>query len=413
MCSEKVAGGRGRNQPWLYSGPLRHWPRSTCAGGGIGRRARLRALWAEWPVEVRVLFGAWEKPRKRGAFFVSGGERRRGRAARSTVPRRRRSSRCPQACRVAVVEACPELALDVDRQHPRRAATRPQPSDAGHRCDPRAMGPLRPCSGPPTRFPPNAENARHGVMTHEEQTGWSWPRIFVRPASTRAPPPSPRPGPATGCSGRHPRRSGRRRASDLSRATPGPCPTVRDPGWPRGRPDRRLDRRSPPASGAARRSIPESPKRSQAAHRTTEASIGSSPTRPGRLVGNERSHVFDVRRPRIRGNIDVHSWPRRPIPDKTPTSGDKPSSNRRELLGVAPPMPSRQALRWQSATRNAPEPPVTVSALTTSAGPRDARGRPPSGSEIRCTAHLSDGRSRHPRRRAQAHASRPTRIGSP
>lgn len=302
----------------------------------------------------------------------------------------------------------------MDRQHPRRPATRPQPSDAGHRCDPRAMGPLRPCSGPPTRFPPNAENARHGVMTHEEQTGWSWPRIFVRPASAGAPLLSPRPGPATGCSGRHPRRSGRRRASDLSRATPGPLPNRSRPG---------LAARSPgpaPRSsiaarkrGAARRSIPESPKRSQAAHRTTEASIGSLPTRPGRLVGNERWHVFDVRRPRIRGNIDVHSWPRRPIPDKTPTSGDKPSSNRRELLGVAPPMPSRQALRWQSATPNAPEPPVTVSALTTSARPRDARGRPPSGSEIRCTAHLSDGRSRHPRRRAQAHASRPARIGSP
>src|SRR5258708_3602924 len=29
-----------------------------CAGGGIGRRARLRALWASRPVEVRVLFGA-------------------------------------------------------------------------------------------------------------------------------------------------------------------------------------------------------------------------------------------------------------------------------------------------------------------------------------------------------------------
>jgi hypothetical protein len=29
----------------------------------------LRALWAVWPVEVRVLFGALEKPRSRGAFF--------------------------------------------------------------------------------------------------------------------------------------------------------------------------------------------------------------------------------------------------------------------------------------------------------------------------------------------------------
>ena len=42
------------------------------AGGGIGRRARLRALWTEWSVEVRVLFGALEKPRSRGAFLLSG-----------------------------------------------------------------------------------------------------------------------------------------------------------------------------------------------------------------------------------------------------------------------------------------------------------------------------------------------------
>jgi hypothetical protein len=33
----------------------------TCAGGGIGRRARLRALWDVSPVEVRVLFGALRK----------------------------------------------------------------------------------------------------------------------------------------------------------------------------------------------------------------------------------------------------------------------------------------------------------------------------------------------------------------
>ena len=34
--------------------------RPSGAGGGIGRRARLRALWALWPVEVRVLFGAYD-----------------------------------------------------------------------------------------------------------------------------------------------------------------------------------------------------------------------------------------------------------------------------------------------------------------------------------------------------------------
>src|SRR4051812_21977996 len=41
------------------------------AGGGIGRRARLRALWAVWPVEVRVLFGAFEKPVFIGVFGPS------------------------------------------------------------------------------------------------------------------------------------------------------------------------------------------------------------------------------------------------------------------------------------------------------------------------------------------------------
>jgi hypothetical protein len=30
----------------------------------------LRALWAVWPVEVRVLFGAWKSPAYGGALFV-------------------------------------------------------------------------------------------------------------------------------------------------------------------------------------------------------------------------------------------------------------------------------------------------------------------------------------------------------
>jgi hypothetical protein len=34
----------------------------------------LRALWAEWPVEVRVLFGALGKPVFIGLFAVSGHE---------------------------------------------------------------------------------------------------------------------------------------------------------------------------------------------------------------------------------------------------------------------------------------------------------------------------------------------------
>src|SRR5262249_4348438 len=48
------------------------WPVATmgpaCAGGGIGRRARLRALWAVRPVEVQVLSSAprWVAPRTTG-----------------------------------------------------------------------------------------------------------------------------------------------------------------------------------------------------------------------------------------------------------------------------------------------------------------------------------------------------------
>jgi hypothetical protein len=36
---------------------------------------QLRALWAAWPVEVRVLFGAWKSPANRWAFFVLGPRR--------------------------------------------------------------------------------------------------------------------------------------------------------------------------------------------------------------------------------------------------------------------------------------------------------------------------------------------------
>ena len=40
------------------------------ACGGIGRRARLRALWTNWSVEVRVLSGAWEEAPHVGAFSM-------------------------------------------------------------------------------------------------------------------------------------------------------------------------------------------------------------------------------------------------------------------------------------------------------------------------------------------------------
>src|SRR4051812_16051514 len=69
-CVREGSGGPGRNQPGAILASVRGTRRGpTCAGGGIGRRARLRALWAVWPVEVRVLFGACEKPRKSRGFL--------------------------------------------------------------------------------------------------------------------------------------------------------------------------------------------------------------------------------------------------------------------------------------------------------------------------------------------------------
>src|ERR1019366_93347 len=45
------------------------------ACGGIGRRARLRALWTDWSVEVRVLSGALGKPRYMRGFLLLGSSR--------------------------------------------------------------------------------------------------------------------------------------------------------------------------------------------------------------------------------------------------------------------------------------------------------------------------------------------------
>src|SRR3954466_8031894 len=94
-CVREGSGGPGRNQPRAILASVRGSRRGpTCAGGGIGRRARLRALWAEWPVEVRVLFGAWKKPRVRGGFprYRPGPEGgvAQGRAARGVLCVRRR-----------------------------------------------------------------------------------------------------------------------------------------------------------------------------------------------------------------------------------------------------------------------------------------------------------------------------------
>src|SRR4051812_29329883 len=75
-CVREGSGGPGRNQPGAILASVRGSRRGpTCAGGGIGRRARLRALWAEWPVEVRVLFGALEKPRISRGFVRVGSQR--------------------------------------------------------------------------------------------------------------------------------------------------------------------------------------------------------------------------------------------------------------------------------------------------------------------------------------------------
>src|ERR1700759_3372350 len=49
----------------------RGYTRALCARGGIGRRARLRALWALRPVVVRVHSSACEKALLSGAFCIA------------------------------------------------------------------------------------------------------------------------------------------------------------------------------------------------------------------------------------------------------------------------------------------------------------------------------------------------------
>src|SRR3954466_15286236 len=139
-CVREGSGGPGRNQPRAILASVRGSRRGpTCAGGGIGRRARLRALWAEWPVEVRVLFGALERPRKSRGFLVPGRHRRRAREGRENTREnirralcvRRRPDRTLDALGGAAQEALlevpvdllgggdrgvPELALDVDQR---------------------------------------------------------------------------------------------------------------------------------------------------------------------------------------------------------------------------------------------------------------------------------------------------------
>src|ERR1022692_210366 len=71
MCSYSSAGS-GRNQGRAVQGGVDGYTRPLCARGGIGRRARLRALWTAWSVVVRVHSGAWRKPWKSGLFLVKG-----------------------------------------------------------------------------------------------------------------------------------------------------------------------------------------------------------------------------------------------------------------------------------------------------------------------------------------------------
>jgi hypothetical protein len=68
MCSHTLGGTaddfkpRGGKPGATYNRP------QSRACGGIGRRARLRALWGVSPVGVRVSLGALEKPRGCGVF---------------------------------------------------------------------------------------------------------------------------------------------------------------------------------------------------------------------------------------------------------------------------------------------------------------------------------------------------------
>src|SRR5438309_12070927 len=56
-CVRTVAPPTDGRNPWR-AGAGRGYTRPRCACGGIGRRARLRALWRGFSVEVRVLSGA-------------------------------------------------------------------------------------------------------------------------------------------------------------------------------------------------------------------------------------------------------------------------------------------------------------------------------------------------------------------
>ncbi len=84
-CVRESSAAHGRTQGTRPVG--RGYTGRPRACGGIGRRARLRALWTEWSVEVRVLSGALEKPRIAGLFSCLTPARRRRLAVWVLLPR--------------------------------------------------------------------------------------------------------------------------------------------------------------------------------------------------------------------------------------------------------------------------------------------------------------------------------------
>jgi hypothetical protein len=74
--------------------PRLYTRRSPSACGGTGRRARLRALWAAWPVEVRILSGALERPRICGAFSCHTALARTASRCRENTGENKRSAVC-------------------------------------------------------------------------------------------------------------------------------------------------------------------------------------------------------------------------------------------------------------------------------------------------------------------------------
>jgi hypothetical protein len=71
------------------------------ACGGIGRRARLRALWTVGSVEVRVLSGAFQRAPLSGALLCSDVEARLRQRTRRAVGNHLRSGRCREEARQA------------------------------------------------------------------------------------------------------------------------------------------------------------------------------------------------------------------------------------------------------------------------------------------------------------------------